>query len=614
MRAVALSRYIRGMRILPRCLPAVAAVCAFAAIASAQSSGMPPMEGMEPVPPPDKLPVPIHMTGIGNSHIAIKATPEAQVWFDQGLTLLHDFWEYESAKAFEQAIRTDPNCAMCYWGLAQAVQFRGDEQKPYADKALDQAKRLEGKASKTDKLYIEAAVAESKEEGKDHSASIAIYRQLVKKEPKDIEARIYLSNALGDGFDDEGNPKPGEKEKIAILESVLKDAPNDSAANHYWIHAMEPSNHPERAIPSSALLASLAPNSGHMVHMPGHIYYRVGDYASADHWFAASTATDERYMREQHVDVDNDWNYVHNMMYGIANLMEQGRLNDANALSDRLAGAHGHLAASLYIWNARDQMTRLSLRLPVALRIGDWKTVLAMLDDAKIAENENTAHLRFLREQLRDFATGMQAVDDGDFAAAQSASERMDAGLWREQQDTKAEDDKKADEKKADAKAAKPDASKPPTTPLNPDAETEPLMMALNIASMELRAGLMLGQGKSAEAKKLYAQAVTAEKKLGYHEPPFYIRPVAESEAEALMRAKDYEGAKAAYQAALNGRPASGFELYGIAHADELAGNKAAAQTEYQAFLKAWPSADASLSQVVHARQELGDGPTSAAR
>ena len=96
------------------------------------------------------------------------------------------------------------------------------------------------------------------------------------------------------------------------------------------------------------------------------------------------------------------------------------------------------------------------------------------------------------------------------------------------------------DEEKADAKAKKTDADKPPTVKLNPDAETEPLMMALNIASMELRAGLLLGQGKSADAKKLYAQAVTAEKKLGYREPPFYIRPVAETEAEALMRARDY--------------------------------------------------------------------------
>src|SRR5580698_3672726 len=101
-----------------------------AAIAQ-MGAAMPPMEGMHAYPPPDQLPAPIHMTGIGNSHITIKATPEAQAWFDQGLSLLHDFWDYESAKAFEQAIRTDPNCAMCYWGLAQAVQSRGMEEKLY---------------------------------------------------------------------------------------------------------------------------------------------------------------------------------------------------------------------------------------------------------------------------------------------------------------------------------------------------------------------------------------------------------------------------------------------------------------------------------------------------
>jgi hypothetical protein len=601
-------------------LPLVAAVCLFAAVANAQMSGMPPTDGMQPIPSPDQLPVPIRMTGIGNSHITIKASPEAQAWFDQGLSLLHDFWDYEAEKAFEQAIRTDANCAMCYWGLAQTLSSRGDDEKPYADKALEEAKRLENKASKTDKFYIEAAVAESKAKVGDNAAVIAIYRQLVKKEPKDIQARIFLANSLGDGFDDNGDPKPSTKEKIAILENVLKDAPNDSAANHYWIHAMEPSNHPERAIASAALLASLAPNSGHMVHMPGHIYYRVGDYSSADRWFTASTQADERYLREQHVDVDDDWNYAHNMMYGIANLMEQGRLSDANALSDHLAATRGQLSASLYVWNARDQISRLSLRLPVALRTGDWKTVLTMLDDSKLAESDNTAHLRFLRKELRSFADGMNALDGGDVAAAQSDSEQLDAGLWRGEQDDKAAAQKKADDKKADDdkkaadKNAKADALKPPTMTINPDAEPEPLMQALSVASMELRAGVLLGQGKSADAKKLYDQAILAEKKLGYHEPPFYIRPVAETEAEALLRVKDYAGAKTAYQAALVERPASGFELYGIAHADELAGNTSAAQTEYRAFLKAWPSADTSLPAVVHAHQQVGDSQTTAAK
>jgi tetratricopeptide (TPR) repeat protein len=581
-------------------------------------AAMPPMDDMKPVPPPDQLPVPIKMTGIGNSHIAIKASAEAQEWFDQGLSLLHDFWDYESAKAFEEAIRKDPQCAMCYWGLAEAEEFRGGPGKEYAKQALAQAMKLEGKASKTDRLYIEAAVAESREEEGDHTGSIAIYRRLVAKEPRDIEARIFLAEAVGDGYDDNGEPNPGQKEKIAILEGVLKDAPNDSAANHYWIHAMEPGNHPERAIASAALLASLAPTSGHMVHMPGHIYYRVGDYASADRWFAASTEADERYMREQHVSADDDWNYVHNLMYAIANLMEEGRLEDADALSDHLAAARGELSESLYIWSARDQISRVSRRLPVALRVGDWTAVLAMVDQAKLDDVEKTTNLRFLQSELRSFATGMQALNKGDAAAAQAASVEMDAGLWREGADaqTAVEADLKTKLDKLMASAqkmppptpgAKPKSTTTVADPINPDADSGPLVKALSVASIELRAGVQLLQGNSGPAKKLYDEAILAEKKLGYHEPPFYIRPVAETEGEALLRAKDYAGAKAAFEKALDERPKSGFELYGIARADELAGNAASAQTEYQAFLKAWPTADAKLPQMAHARAALGE-------
>ena len=562
---------------------------------------MPPMDGMHAFPPPDQLPAPIRMTGIGNSHITIRTTPEAQAWFDQGLSLLHDFWDYESAKAFEQAVRVDPSCAMCYWGLAQAEGFRGEADKVYGDKALAEALRLESKAGKTDRMYIEAAQAGARGDS-GHDEEVAIYRKLVKKEPHDAQARIYLANSLGEGFDENGDPKPGTKEKIALLEAVLKDNPNDSAANHYWIHVMEPSNHPERAIPSAALLASLAPTSGHMVHMPGHIYYRVGDYASADRWFTASTEADERYLRDQHVSVDDDWNYVHNMMYAIANQMEQGRLERANALSDHLAAAHGELAASLYIWSARDAMSRVSLRLPVALRVGDWSAVLTLLDDANLPDKDNTAHLRFLRDELRNFATGMQALDKGDAAAAEMASAKMDAGLWRQQQDAKAAADAKAKDDAAKAKGNSSSAAKAPTAPVDPDADLDPLVTTLSIASQELRAGVLLEQGKTDAAKKMYADAIAAEKKLGYHEPPYYVRPVAETEAEALLRAKDYPGAKAAYQAALIERPQSGWELYGIARADELAGNTAAAQTEYATFLKAWPSADATLPELTHAK------------
>jgi tetratricopeptide (TPR) repeat protein len=575
------------MKILACCL---LLVCSGAALA--QMGAMP---GMEMIPPPESLPAPVKMTGIGNSHITIKSTPEAQAWFDQGLSLMHDFWDYESAKAFEQAVRVDPRCAMCYWGLAEAEGFRGGAQKAYGTKALDEAGRLKDHASKSDKLYIEAAVAERDAKGPDAQAEVEILRKLVKKEPQDIEAKIFLANALRDGYDDNGEPKPGTKEEIALLEEVLKVAPNDSAANHYWIHAMEPSNHPERAIGSAALLANLAPTSGHMVHMPGHIYYRVGDYADANKWFAASTAADEKYMREWHVGPDDDWNYTHNMMYGIANLMEQGRLADANALSDRLGGTQGRLSASLYVWSPRHQMARVSHRLPVALRLGDWDEVLALLDETHIPDDEKTANLRLLTGELREFATGMRALEKGDTAGAEAASARMDAGLWRA----------KASGSIAKKEEAKKDA--PPMVPVMPDAEQEPLVQALNVSSLELRAGVLVAQGKLDPAKKLYTEAVAADRKAGYHEPPFLIRPASETEAQALLRAKDYTGATKAYEAALVDRPNSGFELYGLARVQEAQGNALAAKVAYQAFLKAWPAADAGLPEMVHAKAFVGD-------
>jgi len=584
--------------------------CFFVVIAIALPSGLGAqgasmaghdMSDMQPVPPPEQLPVPVKMTGIGNSHITIKATAEAQAWFDQGLNLKHDFWDYEAAKAFEQSVRVDPKCAMCWWGLAQAEEARGKEARAaFVKRALDEAIKLKDEASESDRLYIEAAKAGEEEEGSGKpSEQVTLYRKLVSDNPHDLQARIFLAESLCDGYDDGGEPKAGQKECISILEGVLQDAPNDSAANHYWIHAIEPGNHPERALKSAEVLASLAPTSGHMVHMPGHIYYRVGDYATAEHWFAASMEADERYMREQKVDRDNDWNYIHNLMYGIANLMEQGKLAEANALSDHAADGRGKLSDTLYIWSARDQMTRISNRLPVALRLGDWEAVLTMTSQVKL-QGDKTANLRALAEELGDYARGMKAVEQNDVAGARAASDAMDAALWRLQQ-------RAADEKAAKDKAKAKDEKKdePPMAPIMPDALSEPILKSLSVASLELRAGILVAQAQLEEARKLYAAARLEEKNLGYHEPPMYIRPVGETEAATLMRAKDFAGAKAAYEEALKERPNSGFGLYGLAQVKEAQGDKAGAREAYAAFLKVWAHADAALPQIAHARRVM---------
>ncbi len=564
------------------------------------------MDQDAPTVKPEDLPVPQRIPGIGNSHFQITTSkPEAQAWFDQGLNLLHDFWDYESAKSFEQAIRVDPNCAMCYWGLYNAETFRHSANKVYAQAAIDKAVSLDSHATPIEKLFIQAAqqhelatnATKSQDDVPDFSKEIDLWRQAVKLAPKDVQARIFLAEAAGDGYDHDNQPRKGQKELLEILTGILKDFPDDSAANHYWIHAVEASLHPEQALHSAQILGRLAPSSGHMVHMPGHIFYRTGDYASAEHAFAASTQADEQYMQSQHVAVDDDWNYVHNLMYAIANLMEEGHLKQATVLSAKLSAARGQTEETLYPWSPRDSIERLSADLPVALRLGDWTRASQLL--ASSQSPDRWPHLAFLARSLSGFTAGMQALEEHDLQAAQKQSTLLDAELWRASQQFQDEDAAK----KRDAKAAKEE----PRPKLLPDALPKPLLKNLSVMSLELRACLLVAQKQIPDAEKLFARAAQEQKDLGYHEPPSYIRPVGETEAAALMSVEDWADAQAALKRALLERPRSGFPLYALAYSSERAGDAHAATAAYQEFVAAWKDADPDLPQVAHAGAFLAE-------
>ena len=240
----------------------------------------------EPSPEIDvsKLPPAVKIVGLGQSHIAITTkSPEAQQWFDQGLALLHSFWDYEALRAFEQAIRLDPDCALCHWGLSRALAFGNREQA--AKDELAKAKDLMAKATEHERFYILAAVNEQddKDKGKDNSTAYRDQMQkLVDRYPDDIEAKLFLiDGGLDWGYKPDGEPLPDTIYVQSMLRDILHSDPRNAAANHYYIHAVESSKHPEWALPSADLLGELAPASSHMVHMPGHIYYRVGNYEKA---------------------------------------------------------------------------------------------------------------------------------------------------------------------------------------------------------------------------------------------------------------------------------------------------------------------------------------------
>jgi tetratricopeptide (TPR) repeat protein len=547
-----------------------------------------PMPDMGDPTPPEQLPAPRKIAGAGNVRFPISANTQAQVWFEQGINLLYDFWDYEAGRAFEESIRTDANCAMCYWGLYQAESFFHSTSKNYAQTPLAKAVALAGHVSKREQLYIQASEAHEaaiREAGSEDKAKfdqeIEILRTLVRENPTDANAQISLAEALHDGYDDNGEPLKGEKETLAILQGVLKAEPDSSAANHLWIHAVEAGPHPEQALHSAEILASLAPASGHMIHMPGHIFYRTGDYARAQAAFDASALTDENYMSGQKIAVDNDWNYVHNLMYSVANLLEEGRWNEATQVSTKLRGARGHMEDTLYPWSPRDAMARINPELPIAMRTADWDRVLQSVNAANFSHT--MPNMEFLAGGLSQFALGMKSVEAHEPDVAERHSVLLDANLWRMSQQMKNQEPVKD----------------------SADPQAQPLLKMLSIMSLELRASMLATQDNVSEAEKLFARARKEEKDLGYREPPFYIRPVAESEAAAMLTAGKWSAAKAASRQALVERPNSGFALYGIAQATEKGGDVGETTAAYKQFLSAWKAADPTLPQVEHAQQWL---------
>jgi tetratricopeptide (TPR) repeat protein len=574
---------------------------------------------------PDALPPPQKLAGIGNLHFAISShNPETQIWFDQGINLIFDYWDYEANRAFEQAIRTDPNCAICHWGLAQSLGIHNQEVEGYAHDELMKTVALRSHADKRERMYIDELAAEDKNappkkpSGSGGDASQAILRQIMHKYPGDLVAKLMLAETIGDGYDDQGKPRKGTQERIALIQEVLKLSPDNSAANHLWIHAVEASPHPEQALQSAARLGELAPGSGHMTHMPGHIFYRTGDYERAQVSFDLSESVEEAYMKAQHVAADDDWNYVHNLMYSIANLMELGQMARASTVSGHLVAARGERAATLYPWSTRDAISRLNVQLPIALRSGDWPRVSAMLEPSQLhllPPDATLPHLQQLAGALSSFAHGMQHAQANDLAAATQDSADFDAELWRISQQI-------ATEKTASKPAAPASTTPAMATPANPppankaqpiDPPLDALLKNLAILSLELRGAVLLDSGQAPEAKALFAQARVQEKDLGYREPPAFIRPVAEQEADLMMAAAQTAEAEAAWKQALVDRPKSGFPLYGLALLSEKSGNAAQTAAAYQNFITAWKSADPSLPQLVHAHGWLAEHPNQAA-
>src|SRR5215469_2257026 len=293
------------------------------------------------------------VSGLGELHHPVSASNiEAQQFFDQGLRFIYAFNQDEAARSFTHATELDPKLAMAYWGIAEAVgpnynDPASDDRFTQAHQAMQKAVKLSAAASPVEQAYIQAMALRFPGGGADRKQAAEAYheamREVAKKFPDDLDAAtLFAESGMNlhpwGLWHPDGTPEAGTEEIVATLESVLRRDPNHMGAVHYYIHAVEASNNPERALAGANRLASLAPAAGHIVHMPAHIYIRTGDYAAAVKSNQAAALVDEAYIKSSGAQgIYPMMYYSHNLHFIAMCSAMDGDYAQAKKAADKLA-------------------------------------------------------------------------------------------------------------------------------------------------------------------------------------------------------------------------------------------------------------------------------------
>lgn len=479
------------------------------------------------------LPPPALLDGIGKSDLIIQTSSQkTQQYFGQGVALLHCFWDLEAYRAFKEAVRHDSAALMPYWGLLETIgSFNNEEYKPDKALAVKKLKALKRHANDHEKLYAEAVLLR---DSLSYGAYARKLEQIVHKYPEDLDAKLLLALNKMSGFDPDMNPHEGHLYSEFLLRDMLRTHPENVGVHHYWIHQME-NCCPEQALESAQKLAALAPGSGHIVHMHGHIYYKLGDYNMAHNAFVASLRVDSAYMAENGIQEVDNWNFIHNINYLLANCAENARY-----------------ATGLYYARKLQQMPITKQRkntynkaffyqgilapAKMEMRFGYWSRAVKQLDAINDSDSVYGAKAIAYKEALALFCRGMDALQRNRTREAIEYSRDLDSFLWRNAKQTP-----------------------------NMDMMSARNFDEINIASLELQGRIKSAEGKYEEALGLLEKAQDKEKEFGYTEPPAYPRPVLLSIAAAHEKAGQLNKAIEAYQALLSRRPNTANAYFGLA-------------------------------------------------
>ncbi len=481
------------------------------------------------------------VTGLGDLHHPVSThNPDAQKFFDQGLRFIYAFNHDEAARSFEHATELDPKLAMAYWGVAEAVgpnynDPADPERYKRAHDAVQKAVDLSDSASSNEQAYIQAMAkrfpadpnSDLKKAAEDYRDAM---RHLAAEFPDDLDAAtLFAESGMNlhpwGLWHHDGTPEAGTEEVVATLESVMKRDPNHLGAIHYYIHAVEASNNPERALAGANKLAALAPGAGHIVHMPAHVYIRTGDYEAAVKTNEQAAEVDRAYLKASgEQGIYPMMYYSHNLHFVAICGAMNGRYAEARRNADLLVANVGP-----HVKDMPPLEGFMTIPMAVEVRFHHWNEILKMQAPDPAMKTATV---------FWHFGRGLALAGTGKLSEAEAEYKFV-----------------------SDAEAATP----PDVIfqmPINNKAKD-----IMKIAKDVMGAKMAIAKKDNTSAIAMLQDAVAIQDKLNYGEPPDWFYPVRENLGGALLMNGDAVGAEKVFREDLERNPRNPRSLFGLQQA-----------------------------------------------
>lgn len=495
--------------------------------------------------------------------------PRAQHYFDQGIRLAYGFNHDEAARAFRAAQQIDPDCAMCYWGealvLGPNINMPMDQNANVpAIEAIRKAMARAGSARPNEQALIRALTSRySDRSNADRKALDAAYAEamenVAERFPDDATIAVLYAEALmnlspWDYWEAGGvQPKGKTGRLVQTLERALALNPDHPGAIHYYIHTVEASADPKRAEAHAERLADLMPGAGHLVHMPSHIYYRVGRYKDSLAANKQAVAVDEAYLAQRKpAGVYPLAYYPHNVHFVLVSAQMSG---DGATVID----AANKLSGLISEQTAREYPATQPIRVAPIFAHAQFSA-----PDDILALSAPSDDLPYVKG-LWHYARGVAFVGKNELSHAQQELEAINR--LRQSGD------------------------------FSSLAEANiPAQDVLHIASDVVAARIAQAKGKLEDAVRLFKSAAETEQQLSYMEPAYWYYPVTQSLGAVLLQKGDLDAAESAFRASLTRVPNNGWSLYGLAQVHRKQGNLRQAMAAEELLKEAWGGNPEQLS------------------